>query len=325
MKIAALVANKNFKIFDVAEPHPNKDEVSVKIEVCGVCSSELHVWLNETDIDEPKYLGHEASGVVQEVGSDVRDFAVGDRVVIYPYLSGAYAESICVSEKYVLKLADSISFECALGEPLGCAMNATKRSRIQIGDTVAIIGLGFMGSLILQGAKLKGASQIIAVDLRDEALSLAKQLGADVTINGKREDVVKTISDLTDGRGADVVIESTGFQQPLDLATEIVKIRGTLVIYGFHQGGKRSIDMRAWNWKGLDVVNAHERDPDVYMEGIRTGMRLLESGQIQMEPLVTHLFPLEQIDEAFEATYTKPAGFVKAVIKNETSGSEDVS
>lgn len=316
MKAAALVENKKFKIFDANVPDPNHDEVSVKVEACGVCSSELHVWLNETAIDEPKYLGHEASGVVQKVGKDVTGLAVGDRVVIYPYRGGGFAETIGLPGKYVLKLADHIPFKLALGEPLGCAMNAIERSAIQLGDTVVIIGLGFMGALILQGAKLKGTSRIIAVDIRDESLSLARQLGADVTVNGKHEDAVKIVSELTYGEGADVVIEATGFQQPLDLAAEIIKIRGRLLIYGFHQGGKRTVDMQTWNWKGIDVVNAHERDPDIYMEGIRTGMKLLENGQLAMDPLVTHSFPLEQINEAFEAAESKPPGFVKAVITN---------
>jgi threonine dehydrogenase-like Zn-dependent dehydrogenase len=315
MKAAALVANKKFELIEVEQPKPKRNEVSVNIAACGVCSSELHVWLDErVVIDKPRFMGHEASGIVQDVGEEVSGYSVGDRVVIYPYQSGAYAESICVPEHLVMKLADEIPFEHALGEPLGCAMNATKRAAIEVGDTVAIIGLGFMGSLILQGAKLSGACQIIAIDTREEVLQLAKQLGATVTINAKTDDVAEQIRLLTDGAGVDVVIEATGFQQPLDLATELVKIRGRLVIYGYHQGGTRSVDMKTWNWKGLDVVNAHERDPNVYMNGIRTGIKLLEAGLLDMKLLVTHIYSLEQVNEAFDATHRKPEGFMKAVI-----------
>ncbi|MEM2514482.1 MAG: zinc-binding dehydrogenase, partial [Candidatus Bathyarchaeia archaeon] len=120
--------------------------------------------------------------------------------------------------------------------------------------------------------------------------------------------------DATDGRGADVVIEAVGEQSSLDVATKIAKIRGTLVIFGYHVGEPRIIDMERWNWKGLDVINAHERETEVYMEGMRIGINLLSKGKIKIKPLITHIYPLEQINRAFTEIEVKIKGLIKAVI-----------
>jgi threonine dehydrogenase-like Zn-dependent dehydrogenase len=315
MLAAALVGYKDIRIWEIDAPVPKASEVVVKVEVCGVCSSELNVWLDEKAIiDKPRFIGHEVSGTVLRTGDEVSQFVAGDRVVIYPYRSSGFADEVCVPEKFVMKLADHIPFDLALGEPIGCAMNAVRRSRVEIGDTVVVIGAGFMGALILQGVKWRGAGTLIAVDTRDEPLQTALQLGADIAINSSKQDVREAIAALTGGGGADVVIEATGYQAPLELAGEIVRTRGTIVIYGYHQGGPRTVDMKKWNFKGLDVINAHERDPDIYMQGIRAGMKLMEKGKLIMEPLVTHRFALDRIGEAFETSASKPPGFMKAII-----------
>ncbi|MFD0672691.1 zinc-binding dehydrogenase [Cohnella sp. GCM10027633] len=318
MKIAALTGQRKFEIEEAERPSPGPGEIRLKVAACGVCTSELHMWLPERNLQEPEYHGHEASGTVLETGSgvDTDDFKPGDRVVVYPYRSRGFAEELCVPVRYAVKLADHVPFEHALGEPIGCAVNAVNRSRIELGDTVVLIGLGFMGSLVLQGSRLRGAGRIIAVDSRDEVLDLARELGADIVIHAGRENVAAKVRELTGGEGADVVIEATGSEGALNTAAECVRVRGTLVIVGYHQIGRRSVDMQLWNYKGLDVVNAHERDWDIYMSGIRIGMDLLASGRLKMSPLVTHRFPLDRINEAFETAAAKPPGFVKAVIVN---------
>jgi threonine dehydrogenase-like Zn-dependent dehydrogenase len=316
MKAAAMVKPGSFSVFDIEIPTPGPNEVLVRVKACGVCSSELGIWKNNNmKVEKPLFIGHEVSGVVEEVGGDVTQLAPGDRVSVFTE-KGGYAEYVTVPEKAVIKIADHVPFELALGEPIACAMNGTKRSGVQVGDTVVMIGLGFMGGLILQGIKLKGASRIIAIDPREESKELARKLGVDVILNPNEEDIEKRVIELTDGLGADVVIESTGYQEPLNLATKLVKIRGRIVIFGYHQGGPRTIDVQTWNWKGLDIVNAHERDPDVYIQGMRTGITLLNNHQLKMEPLVTHYFTIDQINEAFETAAKKPQGFIKAVIRN---------
>ena len=316
MKAVAMVKPGLFNVYDIEKPIPKQNEILLKIEVCGLCSSELGMWKNKSlKPSEPLFIGHEASGVIEAVGSEVTQFAVGERVTVFTD-KGGYAEYLAVPEEWAIKVDGHVPIEYALGEPIGCAMNGAKRSGVEIGDTVVIIGLGFMGSLIMQGVKLKGAARIIVVDPREESHQLAKKFGADIILNPQKENVEERILELTDGAGADVVIECTGYQEPLTLATQVVRIRGRIVIFGYHQGGPRTIDVQAWNWKGLDIVNAHERDPNKYLEGMRVGIQLLNAGMLNMEPLVTHYFTLDEINEAFETANRKPAGFIKAVIRN---------
>jgi len=126
--------------------------------------------------------------------------------------------------------------------------------------------------------------------------------------------IVSEVKELTDGKGCEVVIEAVGKQWPLDLAAELVAERGRLVIAGYHQDGPRQVSMGMWNWKGLDVINAHERDPAAYMQGMREAVAEVESGHLDPFPLFTHSFPLERLGEALDITRDKPEGFVKAVV-----------
>jgi len=314
LKIACLIDFKKFLVKDEPAPSIGPDDVLIRVKACGVCTSELYSWNGKNkNVVFPLYLGHEPSGIVEAVGKNVKELKVGDHVTVLTE-KGGYAEYLKVPKDHVVKIPEGIPFEAALGEPLACAINGVKRSNIQLGDVVVVIGCGFMGSLIIQGVVLRGPSKIIAVDLKDDRLRLAEKLGADETINPDEEDVVKTVRKLTNGKGADVVIEATGHQKPLDMAGEILKIKGRLVIFGYHVGEPRLINMSLWNWKGLDVINAHERAPNIYMEGMRIGIALLDKGLIKMRPLITHLYPLERINEAFHTANMQPRGFIKAVI-----------
>src|SRR5205823_4014982 len=162
------------------------------------------------------------------------------------------------------------------GEPLGCAMNIFRRSNINKEDTVAIVGIGFLGALLTQLVSATGA-RVIAISRRQFARNLTKQMGASeiVTLDGH---TIERVTALTNGRFCNVVIECTGKQRPLELAGEITRERGRLVIAGYHQDGPRQINMQLWNWRGLDVINAHERDPRIYIDGIRQAVRAVEAG-----------------------------------------------
>ncbi|MEM2912713.1 MAG: zinc-binding dehydrogenase [Candidatus Bathyarchaeia archaeon] len=167
-----------------------------------------------------------------------------------------------------------------------------------------------MGLLLIQLASLRSPSSIVAIDINDERIKMA----ADLTINPHEVDTIKYVMGITNGRGADIVKEATGEQTPLDMATGMVKIRGRLVIFGYHVGESRSINMQVWNWKGLDVINAHERESEVYMEGMRIGIMLLSKGKIKLKPLITHKYPLEEINRAFNDVDMKIKGLIKAVV-----------
>src|SRR5205823_915730 len=185
------------------------------------------------------------------------------------------------------------------GEPLGCAMNIFRRSDIGKDDTVAIVGIGFLGALLTQLASATGA-HVIALARRRFALDLAKEMGAAQLIT-LDDHAVENVKNLTHGKFCDVVIECTGKQWPLDVASELTRERGRLVIAGYHQDGPRKINMQLWNWRGLDVINAHERDEQIYAEGMRAAVDSITAGEIDPSPLYTHRFNLDELPAAMNS------------------------
>jgi len=292
---------------------PGPGEVLVRITGCGVCASELPRW--RTGGGTPVRLGHEPVGVVEAVGAAVTQFTPGERVT--GLFAPAYAQHAVAPETVLLAVPDAVPDEAALGEPLACLVNAARRTPIDYADTLVIVGLGYMGLGILQLARLRGARRIVAIDIRPESLDRALGMGATEAYlpDGVPDDLILTeFSRWDSGRGASVVIEASGSQAALDLASRLVAPHGVLSILGYHQGESRTVDMAMWNWKAIDVVNAHVRRQADLMESMAIGLRLQQAGLIAMETLVTHRFGLDQVDQAFEALVQKPEGFVKSVI-----------
>jgi NADPH:quinone reductase len=191
-----------------------------------------------------------------------------------------FAEWDLAREDELVELPEELDGIPFPGEALACAVNVVRRAAVADGDRVAVVGLGFLGTTV------------------------ARILG-DVT-EIRRHDAV-------DGE-YDVVVEAAGTQSALDTASRLVATGGRLVVAGFHQDGLRTVDLQSWNWRGLDVVNAHERDPRVVLRGLREAVELARTGVVDVEALVTHRLPLERLDEAFELARTRPPGFLKAVV-----------
>lgn len=314
MKAAILYGPHDWRIEEKPTPEVNKDEVLIKIRACGVCHSEIHQWDKKIDgVEYPRFIGHEVAGEVITTGSLVKNFKIGDRVAAWTDGRG-YAEEIAVKQQMVFKIEDDVTFREAMAEPIACTTNGVIRADVQMNDSIALVGTGFMGLILLQELKLRGASKIIAIDLRDEMLDLAKQLGADIIINPAKENAVKKVKDLTAGKGVDISFEVGGVQSTLDMAPEICRMEGKLVIFGYHPGERKIKDLGYWNWMAFDIVNAHFRDINTILNGTRIGMDLLNSGKINMKKLITHDFGLRDIEAAFNAALTKPNGFVKSVI-----------
>ena len=127
--------------------------------------------------------------------------------------------------------------------------------------------------------------------------------------------IIEEVRTLTDGAFCEVAIEAVGLQWPLDLASELVGTHGRLVIAGYHQDGPRQVNMQSWNWRGLDVINAHERDPATYVAGMQRAVRAVAEGRLDIAPLLTHRYPLAELGAALDATRDKPEGFVKAWVE----------
>ncbi|HSJ25272.1 MAG TPA: zinc-binding dehydrogenase, partial [Longimicrobiales bacterium] len=243
----------------------------------------------------------------------VTDVRTGDRVAC---LSGnAFAEFDVAAARAVVKLPEELGEMPFPGEAMGCAMNVFRRSAVAAGDTVAIVGVGFLGALLTQLASQAGA-RVIAVSRRPYALEVARRCGAAETV-AMAEDgaVIETVRELTDGRMCDVVMEVVGLQRALDVAGELTRERGRLVIAGFHQDGPRQVNMFLWNWRGLDVINAHERDPAVYVQGMEAAVSAVMTGVLNPASLYTHEFPLDRAGDALDVMRTRPHGFLKALVR----------
>jgi threonine dehydrogenase-like Zn-dependent dehydrogenase len=246
------------------------------------------------------------------VGKNVHHLRPGMHAVA---LGGrSFAEYGVYPARYVHPIREDTPYTLALGEPIACAFNAAQRCAVKAGDKVVLVGCGFMGLMQLQMMKLKNPEVIVAIDVRDDALAVASKVGADVVVNSARQDVIQAVRDAIGPKGADVVVEAVGKQVGLDIASRLVRYNGRLVIVGFHQGEPRAIDVGLWNVKGIDVINGHERHQEIYFRGMVGGMTLLEEGRLNMEALVTHIYPLDKLDEAFHQAADKPSGFIKAVV-----------
>src|SRR5918993_1554154 len=269
MRAAVLTGPGQMRIDEVARPEPGPGQVRLRLEGCGVCASNLTPWAGPEWMQfptEPGGLGHEGWGVVDALGQGVEGLSVGDRIAALSYKS--YAEYDLADAKTVIRLPDALAGQPFPGEPLGCAMNIFRRSEIEAGQTVAIVGIGFLGAILTRLASEAGA-RVIAVSRRPFSL---------------------------------------------DLAAELTRERGKLIVAGYHQDGPRQVNMWLWNWRGLDVINAHERDPQVYLAGMREAVEAVASGRIDPASLYTHTFPLDRLDDALNATRDRPDGFLKALV-----------
>jgi len=336
---AALKTEKGeFSISEVAIPQLQKpDWVLAKVKVAGICGTDLRHWKVEDPHLECKIMGHELAGEVVSVGPDVTNVKPGDRVVIETVLgddscewcniqqynlcpdlykvrmesiSQAFAQYVSGPAKKIYKLPDHVSFEeAALLDTFSVGLHALQLSGLKINDKVAIIGSGSIGLGQLQLAKIAGADVII-FDIVDASLELAKELGADVTVNTEKEDGYKMLMEFTNQRGADITFECAGgsaMEMTLPKATDFTRIGGKVVIVGGFEGGKTTTEM---NWERIQmgeiklIPSASYSYWDIYPE-MKICLDLLAKGKLNAKKMITHSFPIDQINEAFTTARDK--------------------
>lgn len=313
-----LEAPKRLKVEEAPLPEPKAGEVRIKLEGSGVCASNIPVWEGREWFSypvSPGNPGHEGWGVIDALGEGVEGLELGDRVTALSY--NAYASHDLAEASNVVKLPASLDGKAFPGEPLGCAMNIFFRSDIKEGQTVAIVGCGFLGLLLIQLAQSAGA-RVIALSRRAFSLEAAKEAGADETIlMDDHFRIIEAVKQLTEETFCERVIEATGKEWPLNLAIELTAERGKLIVAGFHQDGMRNVNVQLLNWRGIDMISAHERDPKQYIKGIEAAIRAVEEGKMDPFPLFTHSFSLEDSEEAFQQLTQRADGFIKALIIND--------
>lgn len=312
---------------DWPEPSPGPDQVKLRVGAAGICGTDIHIINGRWLCRPPVVLGHEFCGTVVEVGSRVKSFKPGDRVVSSnpaetcgdcyhcragnPFMcservsagymiDGAFAEYLCIAAERCHLLAENVSFrQAALGEPLAVAVRAViERNTVHAGDLALVSGPGCVGLLTMQIAKLEGATVIVAgIDKDERRLALAKDLGADVVVNSSRQNLVEIVRRHGKPEGADLVFECAGAAASLDLCWEAVRKEGTVVQVGVYPGPIQT-DLNKVMMKELKFIGTYGY---VWTSWQRC-LRLLSEGRVKTEELISHDFPLSKFEEAFHVT-----------------------
>lgn len=344
MKASIYKGNGIFEVEEREIPTPGPDEVLVRVKSVGICGSDMLGYMGKTQNRGPGLIfGHEAAGIVAGFGENVKNWSIGDRVAIYPGITcgkcefcrrgirvmcengktlgssrqglrhGAMCEYMLMpAENHLFKLADNVSFEeGALADPMGNCFHVMSTAGVKPGDTVAIIGAGSIGLVAIQAAKLKGPKRIIAVDTIAERLALAKEMGADEVINALEEDTVNAIKKLTDGKGADVVMNAAGNDISYKNAVYSARKRGTIAAFGYsNPDGFLPIPSEAFLFKELRMFGTGGMNEFE----IETMLDCLAEGKIKVAPIITHRFGLNEVTEAFKLLAEHPMEAVKVII-----------
>ncbi len=285
---------------EVADPGPG--EVQVENSACGICSWDIQTFRMGSDAPSAAPPGHEGIGYVTKLGDGVRDIKIGDRVA-----GGGFAKVRNTPTKRLYKIPDSnLADHHWIVEPVSCIVTGMDLCNLKAGERLAMVGCGFMGLMMVQGLAGMGADQLIALDVDDKRLALATKMGATEAYNVTSPDFAAVKKDLQ-ARRIDVVVDTTGAQQGLDLSTDIVRVGGRINLFGWIKGTSATFNPTAWHGKGITVVNsspmAQIRDP------FPPAIRLIQNGVIDLAPLVTHVIPIDQYPE-----------FMKGVVKGEVEG-----
>ncbi len=324
MKAAFITAPRKFEIRDVPKPKIKANEMLVKINACGVCSSDMPLYLDTGVIKPPfpRRAGHEPAGIVVEVGKLVKGFKENDRITGF-WPADCYAEYTACDPtnrdarghgSVIEKIPDGVPFEYALGEPLMSLVSITRTATPEFGDFVFQIGAGFMGLGIICGIASPKIREYIVVDLDDSRLKLAKELGATITLNPSKVDVAAEVKKITGGRGVDVAIEVVGHPPGVKMVGEVIKTnRARIIMVGWHQSPD-TYDL--FNWIKCPIIYSPQgigMSTD-YQSELRRAMWALEKGVFPMDKLVTHKYSLDDIEKAFQANVNRTTGYIKGVI-----------
>lgn len=291
---------------------PGPGEILVKMVSCGLCNWELGHWTGVLG-ELPMTLGHEGCGVVAELGEGVTGFAVGDAVTGLPYMLHDFADYYLLQPSGTINVSASREPGLMLGEPLNCVQNVVRAAHPQAGDIVAMIGCGPMGQWCIQYLSGNLIGMLVAVDIDPKKLEMAQGFGATLTINPVEGNAVEALSTLTGGHLADVVIEGTGSAKGIQQAIDLITPRGRLIVMSSFKHSE-NLDIVACSTKAISITFAY---PDIFPDTVNSLRRLgfaINNNVFQVSPLISHIFTLENIQEAFQTLEHKPAGYLKGIV-----------
>ena len=342
MKALIYTRPYSFEYSDFSDPVAGDDDVLIRVKACGICGSDVHGFTGKTGRRiPPLIMGHEAAGIVEGLGKNVSGFKKGDRVcfdstvycnkceacrtglfnrcdkrqvlgVSVPAFKrhGAFAEYVAVPSWIVSKIPDELSFvHAALLEPASIGTHAANRAPISNDDTVVVIGAGTIGLFILQAAKLRGAAKVIAVDINEFRLDLAKKLGADKLINPLKSDLSEAVLQETEGKGANVTLEAVGYAKTFADAVSITRMGGHIVAVG-NLEKKAEFDLQQLVAKEHTFTGSYASSGE-----FRDCIELVASGKINVEPLISDILPLKEGPDAFDRLLKAEENLLKIVLE----------
>lgn len=323
MKASRFLGNKTFAVTDLPTPHAGPGELVLRNQVCGVCGTDVHIYHGEpgsADVNPPVVLGHEYSGEVVEVGEGVTGFAVGDHVTVDPNIycghcaycqngkkqlcpsmeaigvtrDGGFAQYSRIPASQAFKLEPTVPWEAAaMAEPLACCLHGIDLAGIQVGDKVCVVGGGAIGLLMVQLAKLSGASQIVLSEPNEKRRQVGLQLGANAAIDPTRPDSQEAFAQVLGG-GANVVIECVGNVPAVKSAFQFAGKGATVLLFSVPKVDA-TFDLPLFEvYKKELTIKGSFVNPDTHARAVA----LINSGKVDFGPIITHRFTLDQLPEA---------------------------
>ncbi|WP_018622951.1 galactitol-1-phosphate 5-dehydrogenase [Spirosoma luteum] len=346
MKALVLTEYNHLEIQDLPKPTIGPDDVLVRVQAVGICGSDVHGMDGSSGRRVPPIvMGHEASGIIAEVGSNVQHWATGDRVTFDSTVyklddwysrrgqynlsdgrevvgvstgtgkdgfkrNGAFAEFVTVPHHILYAIPENVSFtQAALVEPVAVALHAVSLTPIQVNDSAVVVGAGMIGLFVIQALKLTGCGTIIAIDLDDDRLALAKTLGATHTLNAKNGNMADQVQALTHGRGADIAFEVVGAGPTVKTAIDCVRKGATITLVGnlapTVEVPLQAIVTRQLRLQGSCAINGE----------YEASLSLISSGRINVEAILSAEVPLSEGADWFKRLYAKEKGLIKVVLK----------
>jgi L-iditol 2-dehydrogenase len=324
MKAIRLYGPQDLRLEEMPLPEISPQQVLIRIEACGICPSDVRWYAGTRPIPQrmklPRIPGHEWVGEIVEVGAEVSEYQVGDRVAAYGQvvcgmcenckrgifnycldrqraIEGGFSQYGRALTSGLLPVPPKLGYEEAcFAEPLSCCINGIKRSNIQLGDDVVVVGAGPIGLLHVQLARLHGA-RVIATDLFPQRLEVAKAVGAHDVVNAASGNAVEQVCDLTGGRGADAIIVATGARAAMEQGLQMAALHGNVNFFaGSYPPPQLSLDPNLIHYKELILTGSHHFTPFAF----ERALKLLQYGLVQVKPLISHRLPLAQTPEGFD-------------------------
>lgn len=342
MKALLLTEYKQMEVADLPAPTVGPDDILIRVRACGICGSDVHGFDGSTGRRIPPIvMGHEAAGTVAEVGVNVRDFQIGDRVTFDSTVycgqcffcrrgdinlcdnrqvmgvscgefrrHGAFAEYVAVPARICYHLPENLPFEhAAMIEAVSIAVHAVNLTPIQLGDTAVVVGTGMIGLLTVQAVRLAGAGKIIAIDIDNYKLGMARDLGADYAFNSKDVDAAEEVRKLTGGRGADIAIECVGATAPIQTAIASLRKGGSVTLVG-NVSPKIELPLQSVVTRQIKVIGSCASAGEY-----PACIDLLARGAIKVDPIISAQAPLEEGFSWFQRLYGHEPNLMKVILK----------